>query len=334
MNSTEESKANIPDTPPVSIIIAFRHPNDYLYECLEKIGELDYPNFEVILLPDQPMEGAGEGILVIPTGAVGPPEKRDIGAKKARGEILAFIDDDAYPRQDWLNRAIPHFRNPQIGAVGGPALTPPEDDLFRQAGGKVLSSLLVGGVHIFRSLPGRIREVDDYPTSNLLVQRDAFERVGGFASPYWPGEDTVLCWKLTHQAGLKIIYDPEVRVYHHRRPLFKKHWKQIGNYGLHRGYFAKKFPRTSRRLNYFLPSLWTLFIFLGWIPGVFFPKWILIYLSAVGFYLLAALASGLGSRNIKITFLVGAGIVTTHFVYGIKFLQGLLRHRLPEEAGR
>ena len=190
---------------------------------------------------------------------------------------------------------------------------------------------MVGGVHIFRSLPGKIREVDDYPTSNLLVRRDAFERVGGFASPYWPGEDTVLCWKLTHQAGLKIIYDPDVRVYHHRRPLFKKHWKQIGNYGLHRGYFARKFPHTSRRFNYFLPSLWTVFILLGWIPGLFFLPWLIFYGALFIFYLAAALLTGVASRNLKMAFLVAGGIITTHIVYGINFIRGLIAKRLPEE---
>ncbi len=55
------------------------------------------------------MEEEGEGITIIPTGPVGPPLKRDIGAKKAKGEIIAFIDDDAYPRKDWLINAVKNF---------------------------------------------------------------------------------------------------------------------------------------------------------------------------------------------------------------------------------
>ncbi len=268
---SDKSKIKIQREPLVSIIIAFRNPGDYLRECLAAINRLLYRNYKVILLPDDPMETPGEGITVIPTGSMAPPLKRDVGAREAAGEVLAFIDDDAYPREDWLNNAIGDFNNDAVAAVGGPASAPPSDNFWQKAGDRVLCSWMVGGVHIYRHIPKLRKEVDDYPTCNLLVRKSTFDAVGGFDSPYWPGEDTILCWKLTHRAGKKIIYDPDVQVFHHRRPLFKKHWKQIGNYGLHRGYFVKKFPTTSRRFNYFLPSLWTIFLAFGWLPLLFLP---------------------------------------------------------------
>lgn len=319
-------------TPRVSILIAFSNPGPYLEQCLEKIGELDYPDYEVILLPDQDMEKPPGPVRVIPTGPVGPPVKRDLGAAEADGEILAFIDDDAYPQEDWLKAAVPHFGNPAVAAIGGPASTAPEDGIRERAGGKVLAGWMVGGVHVYRHIPKMLREVDDYPTCNLLVRKSSFERTGGFDTPYWPGEDTVLCWKLTREGGGKIIYDPDVQVFHHRRPLFRKHWRQIGNYGLHRGYFVKKYPATSRRPNYFLPSLWTLFLLLGWFPLLLVPGGIRFYLVPVGLYLLLALASGFRTWNWKEGSLVAAGIVTTHVVYGLNFLRGLAARRLPEEA--
>ena len=321
----------ISEEPFVSIIIAFQEPGNYLRESLAAIERLDYNNFEVILLPDEPMEPGGEGITVIPTGPVGPPRKRDVGVRKAKGEIIAFIDDDAYPREDWLKNAVRNFRDDTVAAVGGPASTAPSDDFWQKTGGEVLASWMVGGVHLYRMLPRESREVDDYPTCNLLVRKSTFEDVGGFDSPYWPGEDTVLCWKLTHQAKKKIIYDPNVQVYHHRRPLFQKHWRQIGNYGLHRGYFVKKYPKTSRRFNYFLPSLWTIFLLFGWIPLIFIPGGVKSYGIIVILYLVAAITTAIQSRNFKTTVIVAAGIVSTHIVYGINFIRGLLAKKLPEE---
>jgi len=318
-------------TPRVSILIAFSEPGPYLEQCLSRIGELDYPDFEVILLPDQEMEKPPGPVRVIPTGPVGPPIKRDIGAGEAAGEILAFIDDDAYPQENWLKTAVPHFGDPAVAAVGGPASTPPEDGIRERAGGKVLAGWMVGGVHVYRHIPKMLREVDDYPTCNLLVRKSNFERAGGFDTPYWPGEDTVLCWKLTHLEKGKIIYDPDVQVFHHRRPLFRKHWRQIGNYGLHRGYFVKNFPATSRRPNYFLPSLWTIFLLLGWIPLLLVPGGIKFYLVPVALYLFLSLISGLKTWNWKEGALVTAGIITTHIVYGHNFLRGLAARRLPEE---
>lgn len=327
----DKSKIKTSPEPSVSIIIAFQKPGAYLQESLAAIGELDYQDYEVILLPDEPMESAGAGITVIPSGPVGPPLKRDIGAKEAKGELIAFIDDDAYPRKDWLKNAVMDFSDDAVAAVGGPALTAPSDNFWQKAGGDVLAGWMVGGVHLYRMLPRVRREVDDYPTCNLLVRRSTFEEVRGFDSPYWPGEDTVLCWKLTHQAKKKIIYDPEVQVFHHRRPLFRKHWRQIGNYGLHRGYFVKKFPKTSRRFNYFLPSLWTIFLILGWLPLLFITGGVKFYIIIVLLYLLAAIITGVRSLNFKITVIVAAGIITTHIVYGINFIRGLLAKKLPEE---
>ncbi len=318
-------------TPPVSILIAFAEPTPFLDRCLEEIKALDYPDYEVILLPDRELEKPGSKARIIPTGPVGPPRKRDIGAERAAGEILAFIDDDAYPQEDWLKAAVPHFGDPGVAAVGGPASTAPEDGLLRRAGGRVLESWMVAGEHIYRNIPKMLREVDDYPTCNLLVRRSSFEKAGGFDTPYWPGEDTVLCWKLTHLGKGRIIYAPDVQVFHHRRPLFRPHWRQVGNYGLHRGYFVKKFPATSRRPNYFLPSLWTVFLLLGWIPLLLVPGGIRFYLVPAGLYLLLALASGLRTWNWKEVVLVFAGIVTTHLVYGLNFIRGLAARRLPEE---
>jgi len=62
---------------------------------------------------------------------------------------------------------------------------------------------------------------------------------------------------------MKIIYDPEVLVWHHRRELFWPHLKQIGNYALHRGKFAKEFPETSLRLSYFVPTIFLVFLIAG-----------------------------------------------------------------------
>lgn len=326
-----KSKIKNQRDPLVSIIIAFQKPGEYLEECLAGIKRLKYKDYEVILLPDESMETPGEGITIIPTGPVGPPLKRDIGAGEASGEIIAFIDDDAYPQEDWLKNAVRNFSDDTVAAVGGPASTAPSDNFWQKAGGEVLAGWMVGGVHIYRMIPGMRKEVDDYPTCNLLVRKSTFEDVGGFNSPYWPGEDTVLCWKLTHQAKKKIIYDPDVRVFHHRRPLFRKHWQQIGNYGLHRGYFVKKFPKTSRRLNYFLPSLWTIFLLAGWIPLLFIPGGIKFYTMIVAIYLLATLISGARSLKIKTTLIIASGIISTHIVYGINFIRGLLVTKLPEE---
>ncbi len=318
--------------PPVSVVVAYRRRNPYLEECLRHLEKLNYPDFEVILLPDERESFPGPW-RVIPTGPVSPPRKRDLGWKSARGEIVAFIDDDAFPDEEWLRNAVRRFAEPGVAAVGGPGTTPENDSRNRKAGGRVLASLLVGGVHAFRVIPRIPRDVDDYPTFNLLVKKTVLEEIGGFDCPWWPGEDTVLCLKIRESGG-RIVYDPDVEVRHHRRPLFRPHWRQFASYGLHRGYFVRKFPATSRRLNYFLPSIWLLFLAGGWLPALIVPWWKFVWAVPAALYLGAAFLSA--ARYLfdpPTAAMVLAGIVTTHAVYGWAFLRGLLASRMPEEEG-
>ena len=207
--------------------------------------------------------------------------------------------------------------------MGGPAVTPQSDTLRQKASGFVYSSFLGGGNHRYRYVPTSLREVDDYPTCNLLVRKSILEELGGFGSLFWPGEDTVLCLNITQKLGKKILYDPSVLVYHHRRALFLSHLKQIKNYALHRGYFVKHFSETSLRLSYFLPSLWvialaggTVISFLNLFLRVFFLSMVLLYLNLV-------FVSSIQPRNLRLSLLVFLGIVLTHLTYGIFFIQGL-----------
>jgi len=242
----------------VSVIIPVVAINGYIRESVPHLLRLDYPDFEIIILPNQAsvteqQEFTNPRIRLVPTVQSSPAYKRDLGAKEATGEILAFLDDDAYPVRAWLTAAVKHFRRSDVGAVGGPAITPDNDPLSARISGAVYTSLLGGGSYRYRYTPqGSIREVDDYPSVNLLVRRDLFQSIGGFNSAYWPGEDTKLCLDII-SAGKKIIYDPAVVVYHHRRASLMKHLRQVSQYATHRGYFAKRFPATSLRLNYFIP---------------------------------------------------------------------------------
>ena len=126
----------------VSIIIAVKTWQKNLEECVSKCLELDYPDFEIIILPDEEetvpsgaiLKKGNASVRVIPTGPVSPPEKRDIGLKHANGDILAFLDDDAWPEKDWIKKAVENFKDEGIAAVGGPAITCPNDNLRQKAG--------------------------------------------------------------------------------------------------------------------------------------------------------------------------------------------------------
>ncbi|HUU26182.1 MAG TPA: glycosyltransferase [archaeon] len=317
--------------PRVSIVIAVGPYNDNLVESLEACLRLDYPDFEVLVFPDEPFNWPDPRVRVIPTGKEMPSHKRDRAIGEATGEIIAFLDDDAYPIADWLTNAVRAFHWPEVASVGGPALTPPSDSLRQQASGDIYASPLVGGPYTYRYLQGRYREVEDYPTCNLLVRRDVFERLGGFDTEYWPGEDTFFCLKIVRDLKLKIVYEPDAIVYHHRREVYRGHLAQIKSYALHRGYFVKKFPETSLRPAYFLPSVLALGLSLGWVFSFLWAPLAALYLAGLAAYLAAALLAASVSMHPMRIWYVSSGIVLSHLTYGLYFIRGLLASRLREE---
>ncbi len=309
------------------IIIDYKKNNPLLVECLEAIEKQTYRNYEVILVTDYPVCLKYPKLIKKSFGHyVGPAEKRDWGAKKASGEILAFIDDDAYPGRDWLKNLVKHFSDPKIAGVGGPGVTPAGVSWVEAASGWMSASPMGAGLYTYRFLPGKKQFVDDYPSMNLAVRRTDFLSVGGYDSHYWPGEDTKLCLDLVHKLGKKIIYDPSVLVYHHRRPLWRPHLRQNGNFGLHRGFFARILPQTSLRPVYLGPSL----MVLGLIYLLLFP-WINPILTTLGWflfggYLLAVAANSVWIYHRSTSFFQGILsfpiILITHLWYGLRFLQG------------
>lgn len=310
------------------IIIDYKKSNPFVAECLAAMVKQTYPNYEIILESDYATKLHFPKLKVVDyQGKYVPPAlKRDHAGKIAKGEVLAFIDDDASPHPDWLKHMVADFSDHHITAVGGPGVTPPGVSWPEEASGWVSASPMGAGPYTYRFLPGKKRFVDDYPSMNLAVRKSDFLAVGGFDSHYWPGEDTKLCLDLVHKLRKKIIYDPGVLVYHHRRPLWRPHLRQNGSFGLHRGFFARILPETSLRPVYFGPSL----MVMGLIYLLVFPS-LNRNLTSFGWllfsgYLLGVLADSLWIIKKSGSLFQGVisfpAVFITHFWYGLRFLQG------------
>ena len=334
--------------PLVSVVIACPNRSWMLDECLKALAAQTYRSFEVIVLPDGTDGGSGapapmpEDVAVsfLPTGKVRPAEKRNIGIKAAKGEIVAFIDDDAYPDAHWIEYAVRYFGDETVGAVGGPGVTPPNDPFLARIGGRVYDNLLVSGNYRYRYKAGGVRrDVDDYPSCNLFVGKSLLDSFGGYRTDFWPGEDTLLCKDIV-DSGKRIVYDPWVVVYHHRRALFGPHLRQLGRYAFHRGYFVKRFPSNSLHLSYFVPSLFVLYLFV-WAALVMIPQpivmsveFFIVWNAAMTVPLLAyvaLVALTTFAVNPLVWLMTACGVFATHVTYGIRFMGGLLARRAPCE---
>lgn len=314
-----------------SIIVPVRTITPYLRETVDFLRKQTFQKFEIIVITDK--KEKLKGVRVFNSGEPTPAYKRNLGAKRSRGKILAFLDDDSYPENEWLENALGIFKeNSHISAVCGPALTPPNDNIFQRASGWVWASWLgSGGAGVYRNRISPRREVEDFPSVNLLIKKTDFNLVGGFDVNHWPGEDTKLCLDLVKK-GKKIVYDPSVLVYHHRRAVFLPHLKQISRYAMRRGHFAKIFPETSLKTGYLLPSLFTYGLIFGLIVSVLFPHLLPIYfLFFVSYFLLLFFFSMevlLKEKNLLLFLLVVPSVYLTHFTYGLLFPIGYFQETL------
>ena len=344
------AKAEVPPKldhePLVSIVIACPAESWMLEECLKGIAAQTYRKYETIVLPDGEFVDSSirrfvdsMDVKVKATGKVRPAEKRNLGIGMAKGEIVAFIDDDAYPDPHWLEYAVKYFGDPSIGGVGGPGVTPPGDPYLAKVGGRVYDNILVSGNYRYRYKAGGVRrDVDDYPSCNLLVRTDLLRKINGYRTDFWPGEDTLLCKDII-DSGARIVYDPWVVVNHHRRKLFGAHLRQLGRYAFHRGYFMKRFPSNSLHASYFVPSAFVLYLALL-APAVagalrFAPEnsrviGAIVAASPLALYA-ALVALTTFALNPATWLLTSLGVFATHVTYGVQFIRGLVARRAPCE---
>lgn len=225
----------------VEVVIPFRRWEAWAEESTRAALELDPPCSRVTLVPDGPLEpaawesirrmpGAGR-VRELPSGPLNPGRKRNRAMEGSEAEIFGFVDSDARVWPNWLAKGLPHFKDGSVAIVGGPNLTPPEDDALQKACGDVMASPLGMGAAYLRHVPVSRREVAELPTCNMLARNVPGLR---FQPELDTSEDMAFCG-LAREKGFRLIYDPEVGVWHHRRRLGRAFGRQFHDYGLHQG---------------------------------------------------------------------------------------------------
>jgi len=215
-------------------------------EVLESIRNLNYPKSEY---------------HIIVVKGLNPSDNRNRGASKARGEIIAFLDDDAVLDSEILNKAENFFKeHKDIDVVGGPQLTPFDDVGFAKFSGYALGSKW-GGWELSHRYSVRKEKLDaderDVTSANLFCKREVMGRVK-FDTNLFPGEDPKFIEDLK-KAGFKVAYSPELIVYHRRRPTMGLMIKQMFNYGKVRP-FKEPFLQTIKIPYFVMPSLFFIYL--------------------------------------------------------------------------
>jgi glycosyltransferase involved in cell wall biosynthesis len=168
------------------------------------------------------------GVTVVPNAhARGLSGARNTGIELAAGEVIAFLDDDAEARPDWLERLLAPYRDPSVAAVGGTARPHWPTDDGRPAILPARDSMAPGELDwvvgcSYAGQPTRLAEVRNLMGCNMSFRREVFTRVGGFSdgigrigSTPLGCEETELCIRLRQQMpDVRIVFEPAAEVTH------------------------------------------------------------------------------------------------------------------------
>ena len=225
--------------PKFSVIVCTFNGSQTLSECLEGLLRLEYANFEVIVVNDGSVDATAKiadsyGFRVITTENRGLASARNTGLAAATGEIVAYIDDDAYPDPHWLRYLAATFTSTKHVGVGGPNIAPPDDGPIAEC----VAHSPGNPVHILLS----DTEAEHIPGCNMAFRKSALDAIGGFDTRFRiAGDDVDACWRLQERGGT-LGYNAGAMVWHHRRNSVKAYWKQQHNYGKAEAFLEKKWP--------------------------------------------------------------------------------------------
>jgi glycosyltransferase involved in cell wall biosynthesis len=234
--------------PTCSVIVLF--DRDEPEPCLSSLLAQEGVEFEVIGIvnPGSSIQ-AGGMLKIIESFDRNPARRRNIAAAETRGQILAFIDDDARAPGDWLRQGAGIFsENPDMAGFGGANVAPGDQGIFERLSDLILNTPLIGSgnpTYSQRGIPRPARP-GDLHLSNFFVKKDAFKDIGGFNEALGYGaEDSELMYVGEKRYGMKFWFFPQLAVEHRRRPFGLPYLKQ-----------RFKFRRQNGRLLLVYPSMY------------------------------------------------------------------------------
>lgn len=272
--------------PPVSVVVTVRNDGEQLRGCLDALGRLDYPSYEVVVVDDGSTDGTAamvaahplakaDRLRTVPVGSADEPlgigASRNRGVEAAAHDIIAFTDADCRPSEGWLADLVPFLARHDV--VGGRIR--PAGDSMASAYEGVNASLDMGPD------PARVDRGGDtpyLPTANLVGRRSVFEAV-----PFPPrnvAEDVEFCWRAL-EAGYDVVYTPTGAVEHRYRAGLRELAARRATYGASEALLAREFGR-DRAGRVAVPTTAALLVVLG-----------LAWFVATG--ILATAAAGLGA---------------------------------------
>jgi GT2 family glycosyltransferase len=202
-------------TPKLSVVMPVYNAQDTLAECLTRLFQSTWEDFEVVLVDDGSTDATAAiaenfPVRVVPSaGRVGPAAARNLGARVADGDVVFFIDSDVMVRPDTLERLMTRFARGDVdGLVGVQAAEMRHRNLASR-----YKNLWMRWTYL--RLEG---DVPLFYTTAAAIRREVFLQAGGFDQKYGAPnvEDTAFGQKLA-RLGVRVQVQPDLEVEHVKR---------------------------------------------------------------------------------------------------------------------
>jgi GT2 family glycosyltransferase len=236
--------------PFISVVICSYNGSRTIRQSLEALQKVQYPKFEVIVVDDgskdaTPQIASEFNVRLLRQGNAGLSAARNTGWRAAKGEIIAYLDDDASPDPHWLQYLASAFMVGNDVGIGGPNICFEQDSFIAHC----VDHAPGNPTHVL--LTDRVAE--HLPGCNMAFRKSALEAIGGFDPTFRiAGDDVDLCWRL-QERGWTLGFHPGAMVWHHRRGTIKTYWRQQLNYGRAEAMLERKWPE---KYNAFGHTTW------------------------------------------------------------------------------
>ncbi len=299
----------------ISFIIP-THPDFHPEQAISHILSLKYPQDKIEIL--------------IARGK-NPSHQRNEAARIANGELLYFLDDDSYIDQSALSEALSHFENPEVVAVGGPALTYDKASVLERSFGAAVGSWFgTAGTRARSRIIGEARAVrgEELILCNMIIRKEAFLKASGFNVNLYPNEENELLKRL-RKMGFKFYYNPSMIIRRPRRKLISEFFRQMSSYGNGRAqHLFKSFALND--LVFLIPSFFIFhFLLIPFLPASvqFLPLAAYVILA-----LIAAVRSAFRDKSLYIFLNLLFIFPLMHCAYGIGMITGLIKRKIKRDC--
>lgn len=220
--------------PFFSVIIPTHNRSAKLKSCLHALAAQTYPRdrFEVLVVDDGSLDPPREivasfseslNVILLAEPHGGPSAARNAGAARARGDFLAFTDDDCAPAPDWLENIWARLASSPTVLVGGRTINALTENIYSETSQALIEII---NAH-YNHDPVNAQFL---ASNNIAMPAAQFHAMGAFDVNFLFAEDREFCHRWLHH-GYRMTYAPEVLIYHYHDLTPRRLWRQHFNYG-------------------------------------------------------------------------------------------------------